>query len=73
MERNSDNTVIYRYYFRVIEVYIKDKAQLMDFLVSLQKKYRVLLNRNTTATIPTISIGGTLCGMISEVRLSLVE
>ena len=40
----------------------------MDFLTLLREKYEVILNRNTTDTIATMSIEGTLCGMISEVR-----
>ena len=61
---------IYRYYFRVIEPYIKDNAQLMNVLISLRKKYRVWLNESTIATL---SDEGTLCGVNSEVSNAIIQ
>ena len=63
----------YRYYFRVIEPYINDNAQLMNFLISLRKKYQVWLNENAMTTIATLSHEGTLCGVNSEVSNTIIQ
>ena len=60
---------MYRYYFRVVEQYIGDNAELMDFLISLRTKYQEWLSEGTTAaTLATLSHEGTLCGVNKEVR-----
>ncbi len=63
---------MYRYYFRVIEHYIKDNAELMSFLISLRNKYQVWLRESSSATIATLSYEGTLCGVNSEVSIIII-
>ena len=63
---------MYRYYFRVIEPYIRVNADLMDFLISLRTKYRVWLNESSTATtLATLSHEGTLCGVNKDVSICI--
>ena len=64
---------MYRYYFRVVEPYIRVNADLMDFLISLRTKYRVWLNESSTVTtLATLSHEGTLCGVNKDVSIYII-
>ena len=65
--------LVCRYYFRVIERYIKDNAELMNFLRSLRSMYRVWLSESTTTMLATLSHEGTLCGVNSEVSNTMAN